>query len=76
MQDFHYQTQHKQLNVIPVGGLMLLGMSNLKTETKIVEFSLIFQTISVHIETGVLPVCVVEIGLNHPFYSPLVEWQL
>ncbi len=76
MQDFHYQTQHKQLNVIPVGGLMLLGMSNLKTETKIVEFSLIFQTISVHIETGVLPVCAVEIGLNHPFYSPLVEWQL
>lgn len=38
--------------------------------------ALLFQTISVPIETGVLPVCTVEIGLNHPFYSPLVEWQL
>uniref|UniRef100_A0A673J8J5 Protein-serine/threonine kinase n=1 Tax=Sinocyclocheilus rhinocerous TaxID=307959 RepID=A0A673J8J5_9TELE len=31
----------------------------------------LFQTISVHAETGVLPVCAVKIGLNHSFYSPL-----
>lgn len=38
--------------------------------------ALIFQTISVYIETGVLPICAHEVSLHHPLYSPLDEWQL